>query len=252
MKYDREITFEQANEVTREMVKRVNMPYHILPQELSIEELMNIYEQTAERGKKDGFTPVLIPSDNYLNEQLYIMWEEQNYSIPKTLEKAKLLDGKAVLECRFKEFAEEDFYGSADELMGKMENGTAINAFSSVINFYNGNTKETVLFEVCTERSWEIPAYIPFGGWNDCPSPKDMTAVCKYWFEKYKAVPAVISHDSMEFIVPESVSAENAMDLAKEHYAFCYDRVCQCTNSYTIGEVADCLRFSKVWYFWWD
>ncbi len=28
-------------------------------------------------------------------------------------------------------------------------------------------------------------------GWNECPDPVDMIAVCKYWYEKFGAVPAV-------------------------------------------------------------
>lgn len=57
---------------------------------------------------------------------------------------------------------------------------------------------ETMLFKVSTTNPWELGAYVPFGGWNECPKVKEMMAVCKYWYEKYGAVPVTISHDEME------------------------------------------------------
>ena len=80
-----------------------------------------------------------------------------------------------------------------------------------------------------------------------------MMEVCRYWYEKYGAVPAVVSHDTLEFVIEKPIdNEEQAWELAKEHYAFCPDRVDQGTNTGTIGEVADCLSKSTVWYFWWD
>lgn len=50
----------------------------------------------------------------------------------------------------------------------------------------------------------------------------------------------------------EKQSEQTISDTAKEHWAFCPDRVDQCTVTGTLGEVADCLRKSSVWYFCWD
>lgn len=89
------------------------------------------------------------------------------------------------------------------------------------------------------------------GGWNECPAAEDMMAVCRYWYETYNAMPAVITHDTLEFVVAKTVETEEeAWKLAKEHFAFCPDRVDQGTASGTLGEVADCIRKSKIWYFW--
>ena len=91
------------------------------------------------------------------------------------------------------------------------------------------------------------------GGWNECPPAEEMMAVCKYWYEKYGAVPAALSHDTLEFVLTKPVDdEEKAWEAAKEHYAFCVDRVDQCTASYTLGELADCISRSTVWYFWRD
>ena len=90
------------------------------------------------------------------------------------------------------------------------------------------------------------------GGWNDCPGAEDMIAVCKYWYERYRAVPAVFTHDVMEFYAPYGLNGANSLEAAKEHYAFCTDRVDQGTRTYTISELAAGLAHSTVWYFWWD
>ena len=44
----------------------------------------------------------------------------------------------------------------------------------------------------------------------------------------------------------------NCAQLALEHYGFCIDRVEQCSENGTIGELTDSLMNSKVWFFWWD
>ena len=52
---------------------------------------------------------------------------------------------------------------------------------------------------------------------------------------------------------PAAVEDETAAEkLALEHYGFCIDRVEQCTENGTIGELTDSLMNSKVWFFWWE
>ena len=74
----------------------------------------------------------------------------------------------------------------------------------------------------------------------------------KYWFEEYGAVPAAMTHDVLEFYLPAPVPAEKAMETAEEQYGFCPDVVDQGPEEATIGTLADVLRQSVVWYFWWD
>ena len=42
------------------------------------------------------------------------------------------------------------------------------------------------------------------------------------------------------------------MEVALEQYGFCPDVVDQGPEDATVGSLADGLRQSKVWYFWWD
>ncbi len=77
-------------------------------------------------------------------------------------------------------------------------------------------------------------------------------AVAKYWFEQYGAVPAVMTHDELEFLLPVPVSEKEAVDVAVELYGFCPDVIDQGPEEATVGALADVLRQSTVWYFWWD
>ena len=77
-------------------------------------------------------------------------------------------------------------------------------------------------------------------------------SVAKYWFEQYGTVPAVMTHDELEFLLPTPVSQEKAMDAAVEQYSFCPDVIDQGPEEATVGALADVLRQSTVWYFWWD
>ena len=94
--------------------------------------------------------------------------------------------------------------------------------------------------------------YLPFGDWNECPGTQSLMAVAKYWFEQYGAVPAVMTHDELEFLLPTPVSQEKAMDAAVEQYGFCPDVIDQGPEEATVGALADVLRQSTVWYLWWD
>ena len=113
-------------------------------------------------------------------------------------------------------------------------------------------TYPLILAKIPVKNPWEIFAYLPFGGWNECPNTPELMAVAKYWFEQYGAVPAVMTHDELEFLLPVPVSEKEAVDVAVELYGFCPDVIYQGPEEATVGALADVLRQSTVWYFWWD
>ena len=53
-------------------------------------------------------------------------------------------------------------------------------------------------------------AWLPFGGWNDCPDTHELMAAAKYWAERHGAVPAAMSHDELEFVLAKPVRGEEA------------------------------------------
>ena len=61
-----------------------------------------------------------------------------------------------------------------------------------------------------------------------------------------------MSHDELEFLLSAPVPEEKAMETAVEMYGFCPDVIDQGPEDATVGALADVLRQSTVWYFWWD
>lgn len=251
----------QYNETTQQIIEKVNCTYQVFPEGDSVNKVNEVYKKELARGKEEGFVPVLVRSDDTLAEWLGIL-EDESYSREEIIRRGKKVSGEEVLEERYAQYAEdyEEDFGSGsggssamDELLGDMEDGEEINNLTSFAKYSGDGIEETILFEIPVKNPWEVIAWMPMGGWNECPAALEMMAVCRYWYETYRAVPAAFSHDELEFLLEKPIEdEETAWKLGKEHYAFCPDRVDQGTRNGTIGEVADSIRMSDVWYFWWD
>ena len=101
-------------------------------------------------------------------------------------------------------------------------------------------------------RDWtEIPAYLGYGGWNDCPAPEYHVAAMRAWRDRYGAELVCASQDVLEFRVARPpATREEALALAREQYEFCADIVDQGVGS--VGALAAGLLNASWWYFWWD
>ena len=151
-----------------------------------------------------------------------------------------------------KEEAEDDDMDWEEEVLGEMEGGYDNDRFSCYWDSDSHMTYPLILAKIPVKNPWEIFAYLPFGNWNECPDTPDLMAVARYWFEQYGAIPAAMSHDELEFDLPAPVSHEKAMEVATEQYGFCPDIVDQEQDEPTVGNLADVVRQSTVWYLWWD
>ena len=173
----------------------------------------------------------------------------------KKMLSAPIRNSKAVLQEMIgqrKEEAEDDDMDWAEEILGKMAGGYDNRRFSSYWNSDSQMTYPLILAKIPVKNPWEIFAYLPFGGWNECPNTPELRAVVKGWFEQHGAMPAVMTHDELELLLPAPVPREKAMDVATELYGFCPDVVDQGPGEATVGTLADALRQSTIWYFWWD
>ena len=228
--------------------------------------IMSAYSYAKRESVKEGFVPVLIKADDEtLLECLVMNADPKNdadiyeFDLKTVTEYRKKMlstsvkDGKAVLEeltGQRKEEAEDDDMDWEEEILGEMEGGEPNDRFSSYWDDDTEMTYPLILAKIPVKNPWEIFAYLPFGNWNDCPDTPDLMAAAKYWFEQYGAVPAAMSHDELEFLLPAPVPKEKAMDVAVELYGFCPDL--DQNEDGSIGSLADALWQSTVWYFWWD
>ena len=230
--------------------------------------IMSAYSYAKRESVKEGFVPVLIKADDEtLLECLVMNADPENdadiYEFDlktvteyrKKMLSAPIKDGKAVLEeltGQRKEEAEDDDMDWEEEVLGEIEGGYENNRISCYWDSDTDMTHPLILAKIPVKNPWEIFAYLPFGNWNDCPDTPELMAAAKYWFEQHGAVPAAMSHDELEFLLPAPVSKEKAMEVAAEQYGFCPDIVDQAQDDPTVGNLADVLRQSTVWYFWWD
>ena len=231
--------------------------------------IMSAYSYAKRESVKEGFVPVLIKADDETLWECLIMNSdpdsdgEDDYAFDpdkvadyrKKMLSAPVKDGKTVLGeliGQRKEEAEDDDMDWDEEVLGEMEGGYDNDRFSCYWDSDSHMTYPLILAKIPVKNPWEIFAYLPFGNWNECPDTPDLMAVAKYWFQQYGAIPAAMSHDELEFLLPAPVSQEKAMEVATEQYGFCPDIVDQEQDDPTVGNLADVLRQSTVWYFWWD
>ena len=117
-----------------------------------------------------------------------------------------------------------------------------------------------ILLPACPEP-WTVPAYLRAQTHNDLPDAAVQCAVLRSWYRRFGAEVVYTNGVVYEFAVGRPPRDRNtAMELAREHYLFCPDRLIQaCPDSLlfptpngTLESLAAMLIESSVWYFWWD
>lgn len=227
--------------------------------------IMCAYEYAGKNAAHEGFVPMLIAVDEtlweclMLNSDLAHEGDDDHAFDPDAVAAyrqsqlaAPLPDGRMVLEDGMAERraeAEDDSKDWDTEVVGRMEGGFNNHRFSGYWNSETDMTHPVILARIPVRHPWEVFAHLPFGNWNDCPDTPQLMAVARYWFEKFGAVPAVMTHDELDFALPKPIGWELAVQTALEQYAFCPDMD---QNHESVGALADTLRQSKIWYFWWD
>ncbi|MDR1068046.1 MAG: DUF4253 domain-containing protein [Clostridiales Family XIII bacterium] len=219
------------------------------------------HEELWEQGLREGFTPLLILVSDVLAEAMELSFEDADLEADAEnaaalrediLQKAEAVDTDAFLSARLLEYTEMH---EGDDITGEFEDQEPVNFLLS-INAKN-DIPEIILAKIPTANPWELPAWIPMGGFNDCPSPAEQVAVFRSWHERCGAVPDLVSYDvwEMELRGKEPVTDNaGAEALAKEQFAFCYDLVMQAFGQAFCGirGLASRLKGSSTWYFWWD
>ena len=241
--YSKEMA-DQVKEPTKNLVEAIGLP-SIIIQNPQMNQIKEEYLSMRKTGEKEGYVPVIIIPSDILLECL----EDREEEINAMIESADRIDPNDCLKKRWAELTPpEGFDADFEEFQG----GSTSTNFASIEDYATGRAyQELVIAKIPTDKPWEVAAYIPMGGFNDCPSNEEILAIFKKWYEQYRAIPAVVSYDIWEMYVEEPVKTRGeSVILAREQYAFCYDIVDQGCGS--IGALAGELYQSNYWYFWWD
>ena len=97
----------------------------------------------------------------------------------------------------------------------------------------------------------EIPAWLNWGGWNECLPSEYHVAALTSWHARYGAELVAMSGDTIELrVARRPASREEALALARELAVYCPDLVLQGAGD--LSTLAAILMISDWWYFWWD
>lgn len=236
-------------EFCKAITKYMDCPCEVFENEHDYYKVHNRYMELLEKGKSEGFTPLIISVDEIMAER----FDENNGTIPSREEIAsrRKSEIKAAENIdALKILSESDYELETGRYNARFSPRGAEVKFSSITD--DGElVSEIIIAQIPTDKPWELAIYAPMGGFNACPLPEEQAAVFRYWNEKYGAIPAAVSRDVWELYVPNPVTdKQTAMKLAMEMYNFCNDIVDQGVG--TIGALAGMITGLNIWYFWWD
>ena len=243
----------EPDELARAFMDYLDCECTYFPSMSDDDPIMSAYTYAQRLGVREGFIPVLVNVDEGLWENIignsdpdsessddYTFNREKVNEFRRRLLEAPVMDGKSILD----KLTGQD----NDDIDEEPEGGFDNNRYSSYWNTDTNMTHPLILARIPVTEPWKIFAYLPFGNWNDCPANPELMAISKYWYEEYGAVPGTFTSDQLEYELPAPVPEDRAMEAAIQQYAFCPDMDQSCDG---IGSLADTLRQSRIWYFWW-
>ncbi len=229
----------------------------VVVEEKDPDKIMKIFREMQAEGREMGYTPLIVLRDEWpgdersvLDECLELSAEDYGSLEAYTtwlLDEYQTIDAENYFNENSKfylEYAEWE-QGAGMEYIGDL--GEAESQDDLYISFI----EDIYIAKVPTDKPYEVLAYIPIGGFNDCPANEDHLAIAKQWYEEYGAVPCAVSYDIVQYYLETPVTDEAALEkLKREQYIYCYDIVDQGVGS--LENLARSLDGSKFWFFWWD
>jgi hypothetical protein len=199
------------------------------------------------RGQTEGFYPVIV-GDAHDMENLAGSITVNASAPASIIERASGLSGAGILDARVKQ--DPELYGDVEE--GDWPDDVAHQSIVSHTDLSTGKPKAKVyIAQIPTVYSYEVPAYLRYGGWNDCPCAEEQVAIHRMWSEQYGARIIAATGDVIECTVTKPpTSRDSAIKLAREQFIYCTDIVFQGVES--LGVLAAGLKDHDAWFFWWD
>ncbi len=234
----------------------------LLDEKMTSAEVTELYLNEREQGKASGYTPVILALDRRVREMVEI--NVSDVGTPEQFRGKILSDtegGKELLDEWFAqlkegyaEYGEDDVFSESDEALdqslqtiGKHGANMLWSVKDSAEAMIDG--EGVYLVRVPTANPWEIAAWLPFCGWNECPNADDMVKICRHWYESCGAAPAFITGDIMMFRLDKPISdKQTAREISHQHAAFCSEFLGMTGLDHQTAEIMT----SNIWNFWWD
>lgn len=110
--------------------------------------------------------------------------------------------------------------------------------------------RDGLLGLVETDAGWKIPALFPWKGSTNWELyGAEHAAIIRRWHQRFDAEVMAMTYDVLELYVPRPPSAEEAIGVANEVYAYCPDLLD--SGVPTLEDLAEHMIRSKAWYFRW-
>lgn len=208
--------------------------------------ILEQYNKLKEDGKNKKYTPIIILEDHQELMINDIKITKEDYGsldifTKQCIDNYKNVDVNSFFNKRQLQYEEEEHLIVTE----------ADNIYEPSNSLYLENKNNNIyIAKIPTDKVYEVMAYIPMGGFNDCPENSVHIAIAKYWYEKYNAYPICIGSDSIQYKVDQKIKKEKLEQLALEQYYYCGNIIWQGLES--LNNLKTALENSKVWYFWWD
>lgn len=242
----------QPGETKREEIEYAGLPCVVVEDRAS-EKIMDLFRQMQTEGREEGYSPLIILRDeqtpggrSVLDDWMEVQAEDHR-SLPEYTEQL-LMEYKGI-------DADEYFERMSDYYLEQVEWEAGDEYGDEVMEpdheLYTAYVEQIYIAKVPTDLPYEVLAYLPMGGYNDCPMPEEHLAIAKKWYEEYGAVPCAVSYDTVQYYLELPVTDEDALtELKREQFIYCYDIVTQGVGS--LEYLKQSLDGSSIWFFWWD
>lgn len=244
--------FMKPSENAKFIMEYLGCDCDYFPAGKSVQLIQASYEEAFARREMDGYTPLLISVDDLLVEDIRNKVKNGESAEQRRADILAGASGEASDWFMEKLTEMKEQYGEYwDEITAETDvKGSGTIRLSSLVDPMTQKTNEVILAKIPTDKPWDVFAWLPFGGWNECPLPEEHVIISRGWYQKFGAVPAAVSHDILEYAVQPVRDRSAAVGLALEQYAYCPDIIDQ--GMQLVGILADVLTKSSVWSFWWD
>lgn len=233
-------------------INEIEEKYPIYTLETAFDETIPLWEKLKGNIETLQHIPVILGGRDSLGKH----WEMRDEAeMPEAyLSLAKAVNARQWLDKKYAQFYSHTYdnpFTEAD-ILGKWQNVQPYNTFKmSNIHFDNDTKPNFYIGLIPTTKNWEIPAYLGYGCWNDCPCAEFHVAIQHYWHDRYGGEIVALLNDRMIMHMTQPVTDQDAaLLLARDQMVYCHDVVMQVYR--TINGCAAALLDSKYWLFWWD